>query len=418
MKIFIRLFLSLVILAIGIAGFVYMKKTKPENQPIQIEEQAWTVNVMPVLPSALSPTVRLYGRVESPRAATLRTPTFSLNINAEVTKLLVLEGEKVKKGKVLIRLENRDSTLTLKQREADIVDIKAQIQIEKQRYNNNLIALEHEETLLGLMYKTLERLRKLKKRRISSQSSFEEAQQSVERQMLSITQRRLEIDKYQYVKQQLEAKLTRAVAQRDLARLELKRTEITAPFSGVIADVFVAVGDRVRSGDELLSIYDHNALEIRAQIPARYQGSVLDVLKKRRKLSAQATVNNKPVYLQLERVSGQINEDSGGIDGLFSFKKGAHLLRLGQFIPFSLDLPKQTAVVALPYEAVYGSNRIYKYSDDRMKAITIERVGEQLTITGQSKILVRSPDLKAGDQVIITQLPNAMEGLKVRVSEL
>jgi len=253
---------------------------------------------------------------------------------------------------------------------------------------------------------------------VSSQSSFEEAQQAVERQMLAITQRSLEIANHQYIKQQLQAKLTRAVAQRDLARLELKRTKITAPFSGVIADVFVAVGDRVRSGDALLSVYDNTALEIRAQIPGRYQGTVLDALKIRRKLSAKAMVNNKPVNLRLERVSGQIKPDSGGIDGLFSLRKGAHLLRLGQFLPLSLDLPKQARVIALPYEAVYGINRIYKYVDERMKAITIERVGEQLTATGQSKILVRSPALQEGDQVIITQLPNAMEGLKVRVSEL
>ncbi|RKZ54465.1 MAG: hypothetical protein DRR00_01045 [Candidatus Parabeggiatoa sp. nov. 3] len=418
MKIAIRLFLSLFILAGGILGFMYMKQTKPQNEAIQIEEQAWTVKVVPALPTALSPTITLYGRVESPRAATLRTPTFSLNINAEVTNVLVLEGEKVKKGKVLIRLENSDSTLNLKQREADIVDIKAQIEIEKQRYANNLTALEHEDALLALTQKTLGRLRKLKRQGVSSQSSFEEAQQAVERQMLAITQRSLEIANHQYIKQQLQAKLTRAVAQRDLARLELKRTKITAPFSGVIADVFVAVGDRVRSGDALLSVYDNTALEIRAQIPGRYQGTVLDALKIRRKLSAKAMVNNKPVNLRLERVSGQIKPDSGGIDGLFSLRKGAHLLRLGQFLPLSLDLPKQARVIALPYEAVYGINRIYKYVDERMKAITIERVGEQLTATGQSKILVRSPALQEGDQVIITQLPNAMEGLKVRVSEL
>ncbi|MEK8021416.1 MAG: HlyD family efflux transporter periplasmic adaptor subunit [Candidatus Parabeggiatoa sp.] len=418
MKIVIRLLLSLFILAIGIFGFVYLKKTKPQNEPIQIEEQAWTVKVVSALPTALSPTITLYGRVESPRSATLRTPTFSLNVNTEVTNLLVLEGEKVKKGRVLIRLEKSDSTLNLKQREADIADIKAQIKIEKQRYANNITALEHENALLALTQKTLGRLRKLKRQRVSSQSSFEEAQQAVERQMLAITQRRLEIDNHQHIKQQLDAKLTRAVAQRDLARLELARTQITAPFSGVIADVFVAVGDRVRSGDALLSVYDNTALEIRAQIPGRYQGTVLDALRIGRKLQAQALVNNKPIRLRLERVSGKINPDSGGIDGLFSLRKGANLLRLGQFMSLSLDLPKQASVIALPYEAVYGTNRIYKYVDERMKGITIVRVGEQLTETGHSKILVRSPALQEGDQVIITQLPNAMEGLKVQVSEL
>jgi len=79
-----------------------------------------------------------------------------------------------------------------------------------------------------------------------------------------------------------------------------------------------------------------------------------------------------------------------------------------------LNLPKQSHLVALPFEAVYGINRIYKFIDGRMKGITIEKVGEKMTMTGQSQILVHSPALKQGDKVIITQLPNAIEGLKVR----
>ena len=62
-------------------------------------------------------------------------------------------------------------------------------------------------------------------------------------------------------------------------------------------------------------------------------------------------------------------------------------------------------------------NRIYKLVDGRMKAVIVERIGEQSTTNGYSEILVRSPDLQKNDQVIITQLPNAMDGLKVRVSQ-
>ena len=416
MKKFLKFILPLLILGIGFGGFRYMKETKPKQPPIKIEEQTWVVAIKPVRLRVLSPTITLYGRVESPRAATLRTPTLSLNISTQITKVAVLEGKKVKKGQILIALEDKDSRLNLKQKEAELIDIDAQIQLEKQRNQSNINAIKHEQALLKLMQTSVKRFRKLLKRKLSSQATLDEAQQAVERQMLTIINRRLEIKNHKPRLNQLKAKRSRATAQRDIARLELARTKIKAPFTGVIAKVTVAVGDRVRSGDSLLSIYDNSALEIRAQIPSRHQNTILKALAKGYKLQA----HSKSIQLQLDRVSGEINLDSGGIDGLFRIKKKGqllHLLRLGEFITLQLSLPRQSRLVALPFEAVYGINRIYKLVDGRMKAVIIERIGERSTTKGYSEILVRSPKLKKNDQVIITQLPNAMDGLKVQVSQ-
>jgi HlyD family secretion protein len=409
--------LPLLILAIGIMGFIHMLKTKPKNEPIKIEEHAWVVSTISVKPTTLSPSLTLYGRVESPRTATLRTPTLS-TANVKVKKVIVFEGEKVKKGNVLIRLEESDSRLYLKQREADMTDIKAQITLEKQLHASNLIAIVHEEALLKLTQKSLERLRKLKKQRVSSQSALEDAQQAVERQMLAVTRMRLDIKNHKARLAQLQAKQVHVLAQRDITRLELARTTIKAPFNGVLAKVLVAVGDSVRTGDALLSLYDDTALEVRAQIPSRYQTMVLDALAAKNKLQAHTRIHNKERSLQLDRVSGQINPDSGGIDGLFKVTNGHGLLRLGEFLTFYLNLPPLKSVVALPYESVYGTNRIYKLVEGRMKGLTIERVGEQMTATGKTRVLIRSPELQSEEQVIVTQLPNAMEGLKIKVNSV
>ncbi len=417
MKKILQFILPLLILGIGFGGFKYMRATKSKEAPIKIEEQTWVVAVKPVTLSVLSPTITLYGRVESPRAATLRTPTLSLNISTQVIKVAVLEGKKVKKGQILIALEDKDSRLNLKQKEAELIDINAQIQIEKQRHATNINAIKHEQALLKLMETSVKRLRKLSKKKLSSQAVLDEAQQAVERQMLTVISRRLEIKNHKARLSQLKAKRSRALAQRDIARLELARTQIKAPFTGMIAKVTVAVGDRVRSGDSLLSIYDNAALEVRAQIPSRYQNTVLKALANGYQLQAQAQIQTKSLRLQLDRVSGEINLDSGGIDGLFRVNKRGHLLRLGEFLTLQLSLPHQSRLVALPFEAVYGMNRIYKLVNGRMKAVIIERIGERSTTNGYSEILVRSPDLQKNDQVIITQLPNAMDGLKVRVSQ-
>jgi hypothetical protein len=88
---------------------------------------------------------------------------------------------------------------------------------------------------------------------------------------------------------------------------------------------------------------------------------------------------------------------------------------LGQLLNLALNLPETKEIIALPFEAVYGTNRIYKLQNDRMLGVEVERVGEKLSVTGESQILIRSPALKPGDKIITTQLPNAMDGLKVQV---
>ncbi|HHB93294.1 MAG TPA: HlyD family efflux transporter periplasmic adaptor subunit [Thioploca sp.] len=402
-----KIILPILILAISIFGFRYMLKTKSKTGAIEITEPAWIVATTPVILETLSPTVTLYGRVESPKTSTLRSP----NLNAQVLQVKVLEGEKVNKNDILIRLEDSDSILKLKQQVADIKDISAQITLEKQRHANNLTIITHEESLLKLAKKSLERLRKLAKQKASSQSALDESQQLVERQTLTIIQRKLEIKNHKARLNQLQAKQIRAKALQDIAKLELARTKITAPFTGIIVEVKVAVGDRVRSGDILLSMYDNSVLEVRTQIPTRYQ----DIVMNSTNISAIAKLNSKSLTLTLDRISGQINQNSGGIDGLFKLSQPANL-RLGQFLTLLLTLPKQTNVVALPYEAVYGMNHIYKLVDGRMQGLKIERIGEQV-IDGKSKILVRSSNLQYGEQIIITQLPNAMDGLKVKTAQ-
>ena len=70
--------------------------------------------------------------------------------------------------------------------------------------------------------------------------------------------------------------------------------------------------------------------------------------------------------------------------------------------------------VAVPLEAIYGVDRIYKLDENRMKSVEVTKVGERRTGANETVALVRSPALRDGDQIIVTQLPNAIDGLKVK----
>lgn len=73
-------------------------------------------------------------------------------------------------------------------------------------------------------------------------------------------------------------------------------------------------------------------------------------------------------------------------------------------------------MIAIPFRSIYGNNRIFLLNDGRMKAIDVESVGQFETEQGDSLLLVRSDQINAGDQIIVTHLPNAVDGLKVKTT--
>ena len=83
--------------------------------------------------------------MESPRETRLRSA-----VSADVKELTVLAGRVVSKGELLLRLDDHDLKLILRQRNAEVSDIKAQIESEKKRHRSDTIALKHERALYEL----------------------------------------------------------------------------------------------------------------------------------------------------------------------------------------------------------------------------------------------------------------------------
>ncbi len=82
-----------------------------------------------------------------------------------------------------------------------------------------------------------------------------------------------------------------------------------------------------------------------------------------------------------------------------------------------LDLPPEEDVIALPAEALYGRNQLYKLVDNRMQMVEVERVGERALPVGGTEVLVRSPELGDTDRIVVTKLSNAADGLLTQPSD-
>ena len=405
-----KILLPVLLLVIAVVGAWLLYATKPKTSPLQVEEQAWVVETRPIKLETVAPSLPLYGRVETPRTAKLAAA-----VSAEVREVPVHEGDAVRKGQLLVRLDDRDSRLQLANREADVREMRAVIDSARHTHDTDVAALTHEETLLKLNQKALQRAKDVAAKGLAAQSIVDDAQQAVERQALSVATRRLAVKNFPAQLAQLRARLDKAVADRDTAALNVKRTRVTALFAGRIAKVIVAAGDRVNVGSELLELYDTRALELRAQIPAPNVAALRRVLAKGEEVRGSGRGDGQTVGVVLERLAGQVQQGSGGIDGLFKVTAGRETLALGQFVDLSVELAPLAGVAVLPATALYGMKRIYLLRDGRMAGVDVSVVGERRH-QDDSQVLVRSPQLHDGDQVIVTHLPNAIDGLRVKTA--
>lgn len=405
-----KLTLPVAIIALAMLVFFLLKVSKPATPAQEQPEKAWLVDTVEVQYQRLAPEVTIYGRVETPRDANLKAA-----IEADVTEVNVLEGVIVEENDLLIQLDVTDVQLIMQQREADVDEAQALINAEMQRYQRDQGLLANQKQLVELTDKAVQRAKKLESSRLASQAALDESLAAYEQQVLALKQLQHDINEHPSRLAQLKAAQSRAKALLEQSKVNLSRSEIRAPFDGRVAGLTVALGDRVRAGDSLLTIYDLNQLEVRAQIPGRYISQVRRMLNQGQTLTARAWLDGEEKKLTLTRLSGEVRQDSGGIDGLFRLNDNQDPLPLGTFVELQLQLAEQENLIELPFSALYGIDRVYLVEDNHLRSVTIERVGEKISREGNT-LLIRSTELESGDVIATTQLPNAITGLRVEIA--
>ena len=403
---FKKVILPAAIIGGAAAVFMYMKNTKPAVPAEPIQEKAWAVSTFAVDITNASPELTLYGAVEASETVKL-----SATVNAYVDQVNVAKGDNVKQGQTLITLDDRELKLTLAQRQASLQDIEARIASEINRNATDEKSLAIEEKLQGLNVKNLERQQELVANNMAPASRLEDASKVVHQQQLSLLNRQNNLNDHPNRLAQLQASAAQSQAQLDFAELDLERTVISAPFDGRILNVNTAVGNRARNGDQVVTLYNTQNLEVRSQIPARY----LPYLQTGAALTANLEHNGKDYQLQLERLSAEASNSQGGIDAFFNLPAKTNL-EVGRNVQLILALPEETNVAAIPALALYGQNRVYRIVDNRLQAVLVERLGEIRGPNGAPMTLIRSTDLDNDDLLITTQLPNAVTGLLVELN--
>ena len=412
-----KFIIPLIIFILAIIFFKVIVSTKDKPSEIEINEHIWRVEQSIVDKQTLSPALTLYGRVESSELLNAAAPAAS-----QVAKVLVKEGENIKKGQLMLSLDKADFEPLLKHAQAKVNELNAMIKSEQLRHATNLASLKNEKKLLKLSEKALARAEKVKRQNLGSISETEQAMQKVEMQRLSFIKMQFSVQEHQARQDQLEARLIQAQADLEKSRLALERSQIYAPFSGVVAKVNVAQGDRVNANEKLLSFYSTERLEIRAKLPANSLSEIQQSIRDGETLTGFAFSGSlergsqekgSQVPLLLERISGEAQ--ASGVDAIFTITADKVYFRIGAIVVVRLQRTARDNMIKVPYQAMYGSERLYQIKDNRLQAVKVKTIGEYFGSIRDSQLLIASDALNSGDAILTTHLPNAFTGLKVEI---
>jgi len=163
----------------------------------------------------------LSGTLQARRAATMRA-----EVQGAVLEMVVEQGQQVKKGQLLARIE--DTSL-----QDQLIAARGAVRVAR----NALRVARSEE----------ERNRKLSDAGVITKRDLERAQLS---------------------RHQAQAQLSEAEARLALARQQVGRTRIRAPFAGVVSERLASAGDIVQPGTALYTVIDPTSLRLEASVPA------------------------------------------------------------------------------------------------------------------------------------------------------
>ncbi|MBN2647840.1 MAG: biotin/lipoyl-binding protein [Thiotrichales bacterium] len=401
----IKRILPLVILGMAIAAFVVLKNSKLQQPPVEIKEKVWMVNTQTVQLAQLAASQTLYGQVESNAMVQAAAP-----IAAVVAQVAVKPGDEVKAGQTLIALAAEDMTIPVVQARADAADAKAQLKLQALNVQANQQRLVHEQKVLELKQEALSRARTLLQKNLAAQSVVDAAKEALVKQEYVVVGATLAVQQADAQGMQLQARLQKAQAALQQVELNQKRGVVRAPYAARVATVAVSEGDRVNPGSALVSFYGLDSMEFKAKLPVSSLVQAQQALQKPSPLNAYLRDAQQEHELPLLRLAGEAS--TSGVDAYFALPEKLQTKRPGELLAVQFRGQSLEQVVAVPFSAIYGNDRVYVVVDQRLQAVAVEIKGE-LMREGKAMALIRGEALRDGQKLLVTHLPNAIDGLKV-----
>ena len=227
-----RILLPVVIILAAFAVFVVLMKTRPQAQRRRPPTPVPTVSVGEVLPDDEPILIQGFGSVQAKRSVAI-TP----QVSGEVTHKdpAFQPGAYFEEGQVLLKLDDTDYQLALAQARANVASAE--------------VSLAREEEEARVARQDWSRL---------ADTDLQGSGQAAEPSALVLREPQLKLAR---------ASLASAQAALNQALVNLERCTISAPFAGRVLEEITDVGQYVRAGNPLGTIYATDVAEITVPVP-------------------------------------------------------------------------------------------------------------------------------------------------------
>ena len=212
------------------------------------------------------------GRIVSTDNAYLKSEIVSVSseISGRVMEVIPHDNERINKGQVLFRLDDQPYRIALAKTEANLANVRGNIESEKADYLNNKLAIDNANTDLEFRRKEMERIRRLVETHAVPAAQFDQAEYAWHsaRNALESHKQSLQASRARLIDPDLPAeqhpRFLQALAEQEKSKLDIAHLEIRAPADGIAVNVAVHEGEYVIAGSSLVSLVDNGKLWLEA----------------------------------------------------------------------------------------------------------------------------------------------------------
>lgn len=289
-----------------------------------------------------------------------------------VAQKLIDGGASVKKGDLILKLENQRLMLDFVNRETEMYDLINNLENTRLSLRQNKFTLKR--TLSELEFQIQQakidhdRNAKLYEDKVISQQEYQRTKISYERLSQQST---IEIENQKFQEEnsvtqirQLEGTLERTRTNLSMMRQNLENLAVKAPVSGLLSRVDVEIGASITAGQNIGQIDDLNGFKMRVEVDEHYISRIFPGLE------GSFEFNGKTHQLVVNKVYPEVTNGRFQVDMTFpsSIPEG---IRRGQSVPVRLQLGKPAQAILLPTGGFFsdtGGNWVYVLNESGNKA--------------------------------------------------
>ena len=370
-----HLIIPVFILGIFLFLAATLMATAPVLEPSSVEKLATTVRVVEIQPKSVQLKVNSQGSV-MPSTESQLIPEVSGKVSWMSPNLVA--GGYFDDQEILIRVDDTDYKTKLDRAQANLTRAEAEQQHNEFEYR---------------------RMQSLVKRNLVSRSQLENSLRA-----------------YRVA----EASLQDATANFNQAEKDLARTQIRAPFAGLVRSENVDIGQFVSRGSPIATIYAGNQAEVRLpiadrqlaflNIPVSIRGEIPQEFQPEVTLTAQYAGQTLEWKGNIVRSEAEIDVSSRMVQLVARVESTSNPvpLSIGLFVSAEIQGLAAKNIVVLPREALRNDNQVLVVDDEnRLRFRKIETLRLY-----QDDLLVQA-GLEAGERVCISPLQTAIEGMVV-----